>query len=203
VLLQEALAGSDTSFARNVASGGRHTTQPSAGPETTAAAAADAQGPLGSASRSRGSANSMDMPIPVLPGPRLTRQPCPACDTEVWPLEGGTVSATISDSTAGVPFHSSSSSMSSSVEGSLGSQPCSDPARGVREGVKCTCTCSNTQEGQSSLLNWQHEGGFWPAGPSVLLEARKDSLDEDEGSMVTTWLIQVRPLLYVSCTFLG
>jgi hypothetical protein len=147
----------------------------------------------GSNGASSCSNHSMDRPIPVLPGPKPARKPCPVCDAEVWPAAAGPFSpssanGSSSSSPAQQPFSSSSSSSSTSPP--AGSLP-----RGVAgEVLKCTC-CSSSKEPpevQSGLLNWQHEGGFWPAGLSALMEAQDDSLDLDDSGMVTTWLIQVR-----------
>jgi hypothetical protein len=69
------------------------------------------------------------------------------------------------------------------------------PRGAAGEVLKCTCNSSREPaEGQSGLLNWQHEGGFWPAGPSALMEQPDDLLDLDDSGMVTTWLIQVQGL---------
>jgi len=175
-------------------------TQPSSSREPAAAQVAQQPSNVGSAgNRSCGSNNSMDKPIPVLPGPKIARQSCPVCDREVWPSHADEC-LTLSSSTAAPPFSSKSSSSSSSSGGGVGgsvsetrhsTQGSRDPATPL----KCMCSCSSVSQPQSGLLNWQHEGGFWPAGPSALIEQQEGFPDEEPDKMVTTLLIQVRRML--------
>lgn len=152
-----------------------------------------------------GSNNSMDKPIPVLPGPKVTRT-CPACEREPWPAvtphyrEAACLTSS-SSSRAGSPV-GNGSGLAASSSVSSGGVGTSSGKRGraqesglhdsIEHAAKCDCSCGAHTQPMSGLLNWQHEGGFWPAGPSALLEQADPELDDDdESSMVTTWLIQV------------
>lgn len=172
-------------------SGWYTTTQPSrlqcSGPGT-GGSGMGLQGSLGSAEPSLGSNSSMDKPIPVLPGPKiLTRKACPACDAEIWP------GATAAQRTAGEGPGPGSSAAAAAAGAVTAAATSPAVSKGTRESPPCTCACSTPQEVQSGLLNpaWEREGGFWPAGPSALLEASDSTYDAEEGNLVTTWLIQV------------
>jgi hypothetical protein len=155
---------------------------------------------------SRGSGNSVDRPIPVLPGAKLARKPCPMCDVEVMPASSARLAA---EGPLGLPRHAGDlAALGSSNNGTLSTTPNtaggssssrspSSKSSPAAPAPVCTCSCGKQPEARSLLLNCQESGGFWPAGPSALLE-QAETAGEPEENLVTTWLIQVR--LSCCCT---
>lgn len=175
---------------------GRHTMQPSrpqgSGTGTAGGSGMVPQGSLGSAGIPLGSNGSMDKPIPVLPGPKiLTRKACLACDAEVWPGSPTAAQRTAAGEPGLAPGSSPAAAAGTAATAAAVASPTAASKGSTRESPQCTCTCDTHQEVQSGLLNWEREGGFWPAGPSALLEASDSTYDAEEGNLVTTWLIQV------------
>lgn len=171
---------------------------------------------------SRGSNNSMDKPIPVLPGLKIVRKAYQASELEVWPSSSSAPQQqeqphtddflTNSSSVNAAPLYASSSSLASSGGtgggGTAGDQRHQQPQQqqsqqGVAQG-RDSSSSGVVEAVESSLLKWQNEGGFWPAGPSALLEQQQHPVDDEaDDSLVTTWLIQVRTAAWCHCQEAG